>query len=338
MTNLKSDDFKIIKPSKKGGGEGPGDFPMSPPENVTLWPEDGDSPDDGGEGEGGKGKGGVTSVKIVPTGNSIGGIISEELSKKLQKDLGVPVELPTMTEEQIKDKIRKALKDGDIPVEKMEGNKSAGTGSCGLRDALAKLTRPQVNWRAALRKFIGRSTQEYEEVMGHRNFIHSGDYIWTERDKENTMITEAVCAVDVSGSMSDENVAIILNEIKHMVEAKNVKNTTIVYFHSEIEKITELKGRGAVRKYEGEKVRSGGTDFKPPLSYMQAVDRKGNLEVALFLTDGFDITYDYATGSVNLPKPKYVNKFIWVILDNPSFRPPWGHMTVYIETTRSGKI
>jgi hypothetical protein len=348
MKNLNTDEFNILKPSQGGGGSGRGEGP----DNIEPWKPKGEEsqpeppkppkppkdPKDGdGEGKpGGKGQGQITSVKIVPTAGT-GGIISEEMSKKLQQDLGVPVELPKMTEEEIKAKIRGALKDGDVPEEIKGGSNSpGGSGTGGLRAALARLTRPQVDWRAALRKFIGRSTQEFEEIMGHRNFIHSDDYIWTDRDKENTMITEAVCAVDVSGSMSDDNVAIILNEIKHMVEAKNVKNTTLVYFHSDIEKVTKLKGKGAVRKYEGEKVKSGGTDFKPPLSYMQTVDKKGELEVALFLTDGFDMTWNGTT--VVLPKPKYVNKFIWVILDNPAFQPPWGHMTVYIETNKKGTV
>jgi hypothetical protein len=350
MKDLDKGEFNIIKPSKQGGGPKPPQPPTLPPDNITPWkPKPGDPPPPpppggkGGDGKGegkdkkpGQGTGGeITSVTIVPTAGT-GGIISTDQSAQLQKDLGVPVELPTMTEEQIRSKIREALREGDVPADVNTGSKSAGAGSGGLRAALAKLTRPQVDWRQALRKFIGRSTQEFEEIMGHRNFIHSDDYIWTERDKENTMITEAVCAVDVSGSMSDDNVAIILNEIKHMVEAKNVKNTTIVYFHSEIEKITELKGKGAVRKYDGEKVGSGGTNFVPPLSHMQAVDKKGALEVALFLTDGYDITWDGTT--VKLPKPKYVNKFIWVILDNPAFQPPWGHMTVYIETNRKGTV
>lgn len=337
MKNLKDGEFSIIRPDINGIGGGK---PPTPPDkDIEIWKPKPKNPKDPKDPKDPKPRDTNPKIKkttIVKIGKSIGGIIDEETSKNLQKDLGVPVELPTMSQDEIKDKIRKALQDGDTKEFTGTGKGGSGSQSLGLRAALAKLTRPQVDWRAALKKFIGRSTKEFEEVMGHRNFIHSGDYIWTERDKEKTMITEAVCAVDISGSMSDDNVAIILNEIKHMVEAKNVKNTTIVYFHDKIEKITELKGKGAVRKYEGETLESGYTDFKPPLSFMQAAEKKGKLEVALFLTDGFDQTWDGTT--VHLPKPKFVNKFIWVILDNPGFIPPWGHMTVYIETNKSGKI
>lgn len=327
MPSMNGNDKKKDKKDKKGkdskGGEGAGSG-------------------EGGEGAGSgesstkdvnsdKGNSGKThDVKIDPIKSGIGGVLTDEISRQMQKDLGVPYENNAMDKEEIKEKINKGLLEGTIPDEMKGGSKQHGTGKGSLRAALAKIAKPQVDWRKALKKFIGRSARDTEEKLGHRNFIHSGEYIWTDKEKEQGAIKDAICAVDVSGSMSDDNIALILTEIKGMVEAKKVKNTRIVYFHSDVELIVDLKGPGAVKKYTGHKVHSGGTDFTPPLKVMQDAYKKDKLEIALFLTDGY--------AELNLPKPKFVTKFIWVILDNPAFLPPWGNMCVYVNSDKSGRI
>jgi len=338
---LERKQFDILqKPNNSGGVGGAGKSPKGVQQYDPKGEKDdnkdtngdskGDSKDksDSKEGKGeGKGTGNTVEIKKIPSG--VGGILTEEQSAQMQKDLGVPYEGDGMSEEQIKEKINKALVEGTIPDNPNRGSSSQGSGSGGLRAALAKIARPQVDWKKALKKFIGRSSYDREETLGHRNFIHNDEYMWTEKDKDQGRMRDAVCAVDVSGSMSDDNIAIILTEIKGMVEAKKVKNTTIVYFHSDVEKITKLTSPGAVKKYEGEKVGSGGTDFTPPLEVMQNEWKKNRLELALFLTDGY--------ANLNLPKPKFVNKFIWVILDNPAFVAPWGKMVVYVNSNK-GKI
>lgn len=358
MAKLKREEFDVMLPPGCTDGDGDGEqvtdagtIDPPPPSDKKKDPKDGkgddkDPKDDKGDDEGGdgagkgkdgkkdaKGKGAgdekTHDVKIEPIESGSGGILTEDQSREMQKDLGVPYEGHGMSADEIKEKINRALIDDTIPEHK-GGSKQAGSGKGGLRNALAKIAKPQVDWRKALKKYIGRNPLGREEKLGHRNFIHSGDYIWTDRQKDKGAVAEAICAVDVSGSMSDDNVAIILTEIKGMVEAKKVKNTRIVYFHSDIELIVDLKGPGAVKRYQGNKVGSGGTDFRPPIEEMQAAYKKHKLEIALFLTDGH--------ADLNLPKPKFSNKFIWVILDNPGFVPPWGNMCVYVNSNSTGKI
>ena len=92
-----------------------------------------------------------------------------------------------------------------------------------------------------------------------------------------------------------------------------------------IEKIVELKGKDAVKRYRFSDVKRGGTEFLPPLQAMESYYKKGRLELGVFMTDGF--------ADIDLPKPKFVSDFIWVILNNPGYNPPWGTKVVHINSS-----
>ena len=340
--NLNSEDFNILKPSKRGGGGGDGPLPPKP-ENTEPWPiddEDDDNDDDNdGEGKPGKPKPGKPkpgegdySVDAESFGEPIsatpGGIITREQSRQIQKDLGVEEKLPVMTKDQIKDKIRKALaEEGAFGKESKRGEKGlgGGLGIDGYRAAIAEIARGKVNWKRLLRKFIGSKKSGSRSVLGNRRWLHSGAYMPTRQEKKKD-IGSVVCSVDVSGSMSDTDILIILTEIKHLVKARGIDNTTIIYFHSQIERIVELKSKEAVAKYQMPPVRKGGTSFKEPLSAMERYKKDGKLELGVFLTDGEPNTWD------NISRPTYLKDFIWVILNNPAMTPPWGNQVVYINS------
>ena len=170
---LKREDFDVILPTPSGGGDG-GDGP--PPPKIKDWqfidppkPEDSEGKGEGeGEGEGedsegkgeGKGKGEgekreVIIVKINPINSGVGGIITHEDSVKMQEELGVPYEEKTLSEEEIKDLINRGIVEGTIPDENHGGKGPHGTGkSESLRRALAKRSKPQVDWKKELKKFI----------------------------------------------------------------------------------------------------------------------------------------------------------------------------------------
>ena len=335
--NLDSDDFKIIKPSGEGGGTGGGEGP----DNVETWKDpnepdepngDGDNQDPEGKQDG-KGKPGNPDYSVSADfgdpvdGGVPGGILTPEQSAKLQEELGIPQKLPTMTKEQIRDKIKKSINDPENFGEKNDAkSKSRTPGSMigDFRAALAEIARGKVDWKRLLKKFIGSKPRGERQFLGNRRHLHSGDYMWGTKENPDGDIGHLVAAADVSGSMSDLEIAIVLAEIKSLVKARSIENTTIVYFHHEIEKIVELKSKDAVKRYKFTNVKQGGTNFIPPLQVMDSYYKKGQLELGVFMTDGFADT--------DLPKPKYVSDFIWVILNNPTYTPPWGNKVVYINS------
>ena len=50
--------------------------------------------------------------------------------------------------------------------------------------------------------------------------------------------------------------------------------------------------------------------------------KKGKMQLGVFMTDGY--------ANLNLPIPKFKKEFVWVILDNPLFVPPFGNLVVHI--------
>jgi hypothetical protein len=338
--NLNSEDFNILKPSKSGGGPPPPVPPAPQPENIEPWNTDDDDEDNDGDGEGkpkppkqpkqGEGKGGDYSVDTEGFGEPIsstpGGLITEEQSRIIQRDLGVEEKLPTMSKEEIRDKIRRALNEEGSFGPANSGSRSGqgGSGVGDFRAALAEIARGKVNWKRLLRRFIGSKKSGSRSVLGNRRWLSTGAYMPTRQDKKKD-IGSVVCSVDVSGSMSDTDIAIILTEIKSLVKARGIDNTVIIYFHSVIEKIVELKSKEAVAKYQMGSVKQGGTSFKEPLSAMEKYRKDGKLELGVFLTDGEPNSWDF-------PKPNYLKDFIWVILNNPGMTPPWGNQVVYINS------
>jgi len=319
--SIKREEFDILVPSGKGGKGGKSG---PSPKGILPWPP---SENSGGAGDadsddvpkGGDGKGAVKVVDIpkegpgVKNGHGIGGVISKAEGARICEALG---ETP---EELSRDEIDRIAKQA---VTKMpSGEKGPYGDSAGmLKRRMAEIYKPQVDWKQALRTFVGRAlSPKHEDRISDRR--HPGLYTTQEKKKENA-ITKFVAAVDTSGSMGDDELGIILSEIKAIVEEKKVQTTTIVYFDVVVDLVRRLVGKGAVKAYKGEAVGGGGTNFRPPLEKMNEIYNKEGFGVAVFLTDGF--------ADLKLPKPRFAEKFIWVILDNASFEAPWGLKTIHI--------
>ena len=298
------DDFDVLV---KGGGGGKG--PKVP------------KPDDGKEPIGGEGGAGTDYedddreivTKISTYNRGFGATLTPEESKALQEELGVPVELP-------------GADDGDKYIEKAKAHAGqlstgdSGRGKGALRRAIAKLSGPQIDWKSALKRFIGTAMSKAEVAFPARRHVHSGDYMTTQKHT-NEAIENAVVAVDTSGSMSPEAIEMILTEIKGIITAKKVRNTQVVYFDDGIQAIDIISNTKAIFDLS-KAIGGGGTDFADPLKYMDERYKKGKMNLAVFCTDGY--------ANLKLPIPKYVKVFVWVILDNPEFVPPWGRLVVHI--------
>jgi len=320
---LNSEDFTIINPSGDGDGPKPPGG-GTPPPNVETWGEDEKEKSDG-DSDGGDGSEPDYKIESADTGTA-GGILTEEESKKLQKDMGVPEDLGTMSKEEIRDKIKNALNDPNqiVPdIDKKSGG--YGSGSSNYIKALATMVRGKVDWKRMLKRFIGSKVTKEKQFLGNRRFLHSDDYVPASKIGDPDKPGKLVAAVDISGSMTDKEVAIVLNEVQQLVRLQKIEETVIIYFHHEIAKIVELPTTAAVARYKPERPGSGGTAFLPALETMNTYNKKGSIEVAVFLTDG--------DAELNLPKPRFASKFIWVIMNNPTFRPPWaGDKIVYINS------
>jgi len=276
------------------------------------------------DGKSGSGAGKSGKDPLELDGRGMGGVLTPEESKRMQEELGVPYEAP-FDESAIKNKLAELYP----LLDKSKGTRTYG-GSAGnqkrlLPDAIAKILKPVVDWKALLKKFIARTLgRKDEDILPNRRYASGGDYYQGTRELNNNFNT-CVIAVDTSGSMGAKELITILNEIKGLAQTNRINNFDIVYFDAGIRDVEHLT-TAKIKNYNPSPPGGGGTTFQEPLEYMEKIRKTGKLDLAIFMTDGY--------ADLNLAVPRYKDKFIWVILDNPSFKAPWGSKLVHIEVPR----
>lgn len=245
-----------------------------------------------------------------------GGLLTPDQSRQLQEHLGVPVELPQPGDDE------KYAQEARSHMDKLSsGDQGSGKGS--LRRAVMRLTEPIVDWKSALRRFIGKAMSSSEQYLGSRRHLYKNDYFYAERRKFDAL-ESAVVAVDTSGSMSQKAIEMILSEVKGIIKVKKIKKTQVVYFDDGIQDI-DLVGTRA--NFDFSKAKGGGgTSFLEPLQYMEEQYKKNKMSLAVFMTDGW--------ANLNLPTPAWKNIFVWVILDNPGFKAPFGNLVIHISRSQ----
>jgi predicted metal-dependent peptidase/Sec-independent protein translocase protein TatA len=298
---------------------------------------EGDGEDEGegeGENEGGKSKGkskggsgkGKPSAESGEGGDGesseddddgdgeeedgIGGILDPDVSKELQKELGVPIEMPSEKED-------KGLQDEAVRQQKhLKGGKgAAGSGKGLLQRAIDKWAKPQANWKNELRRIVGKMVGGTEEFLGKRKYLHRDEYIYGERELDKRLKT-AIMTVDTSGSMGDEELSAILTEIYAIIKQRKIKKSEIVYFDDGIQGIDVVKNPP---KFDWTKATGGGgTSFVQPMEYLAKQFKAGKMELAIFCTDG---QANLSNFDLN---PKFKKKFVWLIIDDPNFKHPFG--------------
>jgi hypothetical protein len=335
---LERSEFDILTPG--GGGGGGGETPPGPsPRGIIPWPppesEDGDGdakggtemPKDKGEkdkddkGKGGKSKEkGEYEVKVTTLGKGgMGGTMTPEQSKALQEEMGIEIVIPTESD---------AKKLEEQAANSMDSlPKGAGRGKGLLRRRIAELTRPKVDWKAALKRFIGKAMSNAESILPNRRFVSRDQYISGERTKYDAL-GNAIVAVDTSGSMSQEDITQILSETLGIIKAKKIKKTRIVYFDDGIKgSIDEVKFPNPkidFNKVEG----GGGTTFAQPLAFMLQEFKKNKADLLVFCTDGMNADPgEVAKLSIT---PNFKKVLVWVIMDMPEYQPPFGSMSIHI--------
>ena len=325
---LKRDDFNVLIPPCRVNKQ-IGDFPtrtITGVEPIDII-DDGkdDNNGDGGDSNPDGGGFSVSIQKIVNNGiignTSLdsygpGGLLTPEQSKQLQEHLGVDVELPQAGDDE------KYAQEARMHMDKLSSG-DQGSGKGALRRAVMRLTEPIVDWKSALRRFIGKAMSTTEQYMGSRRHLYKNDYFYAEKRKYDALET-AVVAVDTSGSMSPKAIEMILSEVKGIIKAKKIKKTQVVYFDHGIQDIDTVgeKGNFDFSKAKG----GGGTSFIEPLQYMEEQYKKNKMSLAVFMTDGY--------ADLNLPTPSWKNIFVWVILDNPGFTAPFGNMVIHISRSQ----
>jgi len=221
----------------------------------------------------------------------------------------IPEELREKVKGQISNIIEKAVKHADGQAN------GWGNISSSLREDIRKSVTRVVNWKTILRQFIGNlergsKTSSMKRINRRYPYIHPG----TKRGYNAKLLI----AVDQSGSVSNEMLALFFNELTSLT--KRVSVTILPFDCSVADKdITEWR-KGANPPIS--RVCSGGTDFNAPTAFANDPKNRGRWDGMLILTDG----------ECSAPMPSRIKRG-WVLGPNHKLAFTTNEITISLDAT-----
>jgi predicted metal-dependent peptidase len=219
---------------------------------------------------------------------------------------------PGMTKEEaqaIKDEIKQAM---------IQSAAAAGAGKtpAGIQRMIKDLTEPKMNWRELVRQEIQSIVRnDYSFQRVNRKSMHSGAIL--PGMKEATTIDVAI-AVDMSGSIGQEDASVFLSEIKGIMDQYEDFKINLWCFDTDIYNHKEITHDNSDDLSEYEPEGGGGTDFDVNFTFMQENDIRP--KKFIMFTDG------YPCGSWG---PEDYCDTLFIVKGNTDAEAPFGQTVIY---------
>lgn len=214
------------------------------------------------------------------------------------------------TPNQIKQKATGNLMDAAV-VAKMNGME--GDIPQEVQEMIDAFLNPKLDWRVLLSHFFEALTSvEFSYSRPNRRYT---DIILPGKTGRNGL-EKLNYYLDVSGSVSEEEVLRFNSEVKYIKDTFNPETLTLVLFDHKIEKIIEIDEDDEFDKVEI--LGRGGTSLGPVYSHIH----KTNPTAVVIFTDL----------CVNIPEDPPGPPLIWVCSNNPTAEVPYGKL-IHIDET-----
>ena len=161
-----------------------------------------------------------------------------------------------------------------------QAEKSIGTGSNAVADGILKgLSEVSVPWVDVLKDYLLAAHEEdYSLNQPNRRFIHQGLYLPAP---VHIPAGSLVHAIDISGSLSREELEIIAANINDINDVLQPAQTHVIYCDTAIVNVDTFDaGEDITLTY----YRGGGTEFAPPFNWCLANDVRP--DALIYFTDG----------------------------------------------------
>lgn len=207
--------------------------------------------------------------------------------------------------------------------------RSRGTASIDIRatNQITLETAPEANWRTLLDSKVKKGKEAYYTyARPDRRFLARGDILPGPKFEENCL-DNLIIAIDVSGSISQEDLNVIGGHIWNICKKYQV-SAHIVYWDTEVRKVEKLK-----RKEDIVRLRppdGGGTAVNSFLDWYNKTvcSPRGFIPCAtIIITDGW---IECSSEIKNVRRGK--EDFIWLIVDESKyldFKPKFGKKAIY---------
>lgn len=183
------------------------------------------------------------------------------------------------------------------------------------------LLKSQINWKRALRGYFSKlETQRKTWISPDRRSLARGKLEKGYKSLEEDALGRCLIAMDISGSMTESDVNLIMSEAYPLIK-KYKATANIIFFADEITAEYEVKNEQEFMKVVPKG--TGGTDVNCVFERMDQIEKKrGKFDFCIIFTDGYfgDISEKYSS--------KYKNT-VWAINreDSSTFNVGFGRVT-----------
>ena len=223
---------------------------------------------------------------------------------------------PQYSKDELK-KIRDEIREATLQAAQAAG---AGNTPASIQRMIKELTEPKMNWREIIRQQIQSTIRDdFSFMRPNRKGWHMGAILPGTNFKE----TIDICvAIDMSGSIGDEQAKDFLTEIKGIMQEYQDFNIKVWCFDTKVYNEADYDGYGMDEFDDYEVMGGGGTEFDVNWEYMKTNDIQP--KKFIMFTDG------YPWGSWG--DENYCDT-VFIIHGNTTIVPPFGEFAYYEEVT-----
>ena len=198
-----------------------------------------------------------------------------------------------------------------------KASKKNGTVPGNLKRIIKYLETEKIDWKSALRNFVETEVTDYSFNPPDKRYSAS-DYLLPDFNDTEEKATGIFFFIDVSGSMSDEQVAECKAELRSCIKQYNQKvEGYLGYFDYEVSNLKRFDDEESMDNIES--LGGGGTSFENIFKYLDEHDDEFDVEKkkVIIMTDG----------CAPFPEEESLNvdEVLWII-NNDEVTPPFGEV------------
>ena len=220
---------------------------------------------------------------------------------------------------------RQAIKD-EVKEAMLAAAQAVGAGNlpAGVKRLVQDMTEPVINWRELIQQHIQSIVKDdFTWMRPSRRGWHMDAILPGTKPGEQI---DVCIAIDMSGSIGEEDSRAFLSEIKGIMDAYDEYKITVWCFDTDIYnmQVFNSDNMDSIETYEPQG--GGGTDFMANWQFMI----ENNIEPKKFImfTDGMPF------GEWGIEE---YCETVWIIKGNPGCEPPWGIWAHYEEAAKGKK-
>lgn len=161
-----------------------------------------------------------------------------------------------------------------------------------IRKQIKKIMNPQIDWKVLLRNFVEEEINDYSFNPPDKRF-NDNNVLLPDFNEVDEKVCNVFFFVDVSGSMSDEQISECVNEVRSCINQYNGKiDAYLGYFDYQVSNLKNFDDEESMLNVEA--LGGGGTSFINIFEYMKEHENEydGVKKKIIILTDGYA---DYPT-------------------------------------------